>query len=753
MKKRGQSGFGGNVVWRGSVGQGAVLCLLASALFAGQTRTWSQGEFADFEKGIVKNLSLRSDGQLTLAPLSRELFDTSSAYLWALARDSKGNLYAGGGNGAKLYRIPPDGKGKLLADLDALEIHAIAVDSKDRVYAATTPDGKVYRIAGNGKPEVFYDPKSKYIWALAFDSQGNLLVATGDPGEIHRVAPDGKGSMFFKSDETHVRSMTIDASGNAIIGTEPGGLVMRVSPAGEGFVLYQTPKREVTAVAVAGNGSIYAAAVGAKQAALPAPAPAPVAPTPAVATVTVNAPGTAVPGPGGTPARPMAQPPASLGAPAGVSGGSEVYRIEPNGNPRRIWSHEQDVVYAIAFDGAGRAVLGTGNKGNVYRIESPTLWTALLTVPATQVTAFQAGREGRLYAATGNTGKVYEIGQGLEREGTIESDVFDAGMYSLWGRLSFEANLNGGQVAIAARSGNLDQPQKNWSPFSPPITETKGGRVSAPAARFAQWKATLTADGSGHSPELESVDLAYLPKNVEPRIEEIEMTPPNYKFPAPVTPLVSTQQTLNLPPLGRRPAGGAPAISLDTTTTTPAMQFAKGYVGARWLASDPNGDALIYTVEIRGAGETEWKPLKDRVAEKYISWDSTAFPDGEYRLRITASDAPANPPSEALAASMESDAFWIDNTPPKITGLAATRTGGKLEVRWHAADALNNITKAEYSLDGGEWTVVAPVTKLSDSPDLDYDLTIDAGPGEHTIAVRVEDDYENLASDKVVVGV
>jgi hypothetical protein len=263
-----------------------------------------------------------------------------------------------------------------------------------------------------------------------------------------------------------------------------------------------------------------------------------------------------------------------------------------------------------------------------------------------------------------------------------------------------------------------------------------------------QWKATLTADGSGHSPELESVDLAYLPKNVEPRIEEIELTPPNYKFPAATTPLVSTQQTLNLPPLGKRPA---PAFTIDAATTTPAMQLAKGYMGARWLASDPNGDSLIYTVEIRGAGETEWKPMKDRVAEKYISWDSTAFPDGEYRLRITASDAPGNPPSEALTTRMESYAFWIDNTPPRITDLAATRAGGKLEVRWHAADALNNITKAEYSLDGGEWTVVAPVTRLSDSLQLDYSLSIDAATGEHTIAVRVQDDYDNLASDKVVV--
>jgi hypothetical protein len=175
----------------------------------------------------------------------------------------------------------------------------------------------------------------------------------------------------------------------------------------------------------------------------------------------------------------------------------------------------------------------------------------------------------------------------------------------LWGRLSFEAKINGGKVAVAARSGNLDQPQKNWSAFSPPITEPKGGPVGAPAARFVQWKATLTADGSGHSPELESVDLAYLPKNVEPRIEEIEMTPPNYKVPAPATPVVTTQQTLNLPPLGKRPA---PAFTIDATTTTPTMQLAKGYVGARWLASDPNGDSLIYTVEIRGASETQRIP-------------------------------------------------------------------------------------------------------------------------------------------------
>jgi hypothetical protein len=344
----------------------------------------------------------------------------------------------------------------------------------------------------------------------------------------------------------------------------------------------------------------------------------------------------------------------------------------------------------------------------------------------------------------------------MEPEGSIESDVFDAGMYTLWGRLTFEAHLNGGHVAVTTRSGNLDQPQKNWSPWSAAITTTTGARITSPAARFVQWRATLTAGtGGGQSPELEQVDVAYLSKNVEPRVDQIEITPANYKFPAPsASPLLailSSTQALNLPPLGRRSSVTVPPLPADNTTTTPSLQFAKGYLGARWVAMDPNGDNMLYRVEIRGAGETEWKLLKDKVAEKYLSWDSTSFPDGEYRLRVTATDAPSNPPADAMTGQMVSDPFWIDNTPPKITGLTATRAGGKLEVKWHAADALNDLAKAEYSLDGGEWAVAAPVGKLSDSLELDYALSLEAAAGEHTVAVRVSDANDNMVVEKVVV--
>jgi sugar lactone lactonase YvrE len=717
-----------------------LFCVFPAALFAGQTRTWRQGEFADFEKGVVKNLSVRSDGVLTLAPRSKEWSDTSAMYLWTLARDSKGNLYTAGGSDARLYRIGPDGKSKVLAELDGLEIHAIAVDSKDRVYAATSPDGKVYRVAANGKSEVFFDPKAKYVWALAFDRQDNLFIATGDHGEVYRVTPDGKGKVFFQCEETHVRSLVLDPNGNVIVGTEPGGLVLRIGPSGEGFVLYQTPKREVTAVLVGRDGVIYAAAVGSRTAGQPATA---LQPTPAPALPAVPAPGQ--PGP-----RQAATVLPLSTAPLGVTGGSDIYSIDTTGSPRRLWTSPRDVAYALAFDNTGHVLVGTGNRGNIYRIESPNVYTALLTVPTTQVTAFQAGTDGRLYAATANVGKIYEISSEPESQGTIESDVFDAGLFTRWGRISFDAALNGGQISLQTRTGNLDQPQKNWSPWSGAVTDAKGGRITSPPARFVQWKATLTGSGA-KSPALNSVEVAYLPRNVEPHVDHIEITPVNYRFPAQIA--VSPVQSMNLPPLVAPTARSETiAATSDTTATlTPAMQFAKGNIGARWMAADPNGDSLVYKIEIRGANEKEWKLLKDKVPEKYYSWDSTAFPDGEYRLRVTASDAPSNPPAEALSGGLESDPFVIDNTPPRITGLTAARNGGKLQVRWHAADALNDIEKAEYSLDGGDWTLVAPTTGLSDSRELDYDLTVDSGPGEHTIAVRVEDAHANQSTDKSVV--
>ncbi|MGA2185491.1 MAG: hypothetical protein ABSH47_20925 [Bryobacteraceae bacterium] len=720
---------------------------LAPSCPAVETKYWQDNDQADFEKGTLKSVSLRSDGRLSLAPEVTEVYDTSVPYLWTIARDSRGNLYTGGsssgGDTAKLFVIAPDGKSRVLAAVQGLEIHAIALNRRDEVFVATNPDGRVYRIGRDSKPQEFFNPKTRYIWAMAFDSHNNLYVATGDDGQVFRVTPDGKSAMFFNTQDTHARSLAIDRDDNILIGTDPSGLILRVSPSGIGFVLYQAARKEITALAISSSGAIYAAGNGTKAPTVPmAPPPAPAPAPPAAGQIPVKM---------ATPAPPTLP----LGPPT-LAGGSEVYRIDPDGVPHRVWTSPQSLVYTISFDVNGLPLLGTGNSGRVYRLDSDVLSTILVDVPPTQITAFVPGSGGALYAATGNIGKVYRIGPGPAKSGTYESDVFDAAQFSRWGRFSIEGATAG--VAVSTRSGNVNRTQNNWSPWAPvPLAPDPGcascrdGKVTSPSARFFQYRLEFTPSG-GILPALSAAGLAYLPRNVAPTLEQIEIAPANYRFPAPsvAPPPAPSPTTLTLPALGaHRQVSSAPAVEPASTAQT--LTYSKGTIGARWAATDENGDPLIYRVEVRGIGEPNWLLLKDKVREKYTDIDSTAFPDGEYELRVTASDEPGNPEGEALTATLVSEPFLIDNTPPVISRLTADRSASGVHVRWHAQDAKTNITRAEYSVNGGEWKLAAPVGGLSDSLEEDYDVTIPGADVDGAmVAVRVTDDFDNSSVGRVL---
>ena len=720
----------------------AALVFLAAAPYrclASDTRVWDQSDQSDFTKGTPKKLSIRSDGRITLAPTFKELDSTNTPYLWAVAQDSKGTLYYAGGapTGAttKIYELPQNGKPKVLADLTGLEIHSLAVDKQDRLYAAVLPDAKIYRIDASGKPQLFFDPKCKYIWAMVFDKSGNLFVATGDTGLIYKVTPDGKGAKFADTEETHARSMIIDDAGNLIVGTEPSGLVMRITPDGKSFVLYQTNKREVTAVAER-DGVIYAASVGNKSGAASVTGAPPVLPSspPSVTPAGIPRSGTA----------PPSLPPAVGSLNASVNGGSEFYRIQKDGFAERLWSSPTELIYAIAFDSAGKPLLGTGNRGLIYRIDSDELSTQLLNAPPTQVTAFWEAHNGVVYAATGNVGNLYAIGPGTEMSGTLASDVLDAGDFSHWGKVHLTPTTELQEVSIETRSGNESNPENHWSPWSKVTMSDIGGSVQSPPARFLQYRLTVHCTPTGQSPEVSAVDIAYLPKNMAPKVGQIDIAPFNYRE-SPTSSLLErnvnaagSPMTLTLPAVGQRHPAGLSSLEGAGNAT---LQYNKGYVTVRWSASDPNGDSLIYKVEIRGKKENNWQTLKDKLQDRFYAFDSTAFPDGDYVVRVTASDAPGNTPADTLTASLESDPFTIDNTPPEITNVSVVE-GAQRAIRFTAKDALSWISKAEYSVNGGDWVLLLPENLVNDSQVLTYIVPAAAG---QMITVRVFDEDDNEA--------
>lgn len=727
----------------------ALLVALAAAPFtclAVDTHVWEQSDQADFARGTPQHISIRSDGHITLAPRFKELDSTNVPYLWAVVQNSKGTLYYAGGapTGAttKIFELAPNGKPRTFAELTGLEVHALAVDPEDRIYAAVLPDAKVYRIDKSGKPQLFFDPKCKYIWSLVMDHSGNLFVATGDAGLIYRVTSDGKSSKFFDTEETHVRSMILDNAGNLIVGTEPGGLILRITPKGQSFVLYQAAKREVTAIAEY-QGILYAAAVGSKTAAPSVSGAPPVLPSKTVAITPTGAPQSG--------SKPPSLPPAIGSLSAAVPGGSDVYRIQKDGFAELIWSSSSDLVYALAFDAGGKPLLGTGNKGVIYRIDSDQLSTELLNAPPTQVTAFLQGRNGLLYAATGNVGNLYSIAPALDSSGTLESEVLDTHDFAYWGKVHLTSTLHGGSITFETRSGNLSNPENNWSPWTNVTVTRLGGQIESPPARFLQYRLTLSCTSGEISPDVNVVDIAYLPRNVAPKIGPVEIAPFNYREPASASSLErsvtasGSPSTLTLPAVGQK---RSPSSSVLESSAGATLQYAKGFLTARWLASDPNGDPLVYKVEIKAKNESRWRTLKDKLQDRFYAFDTTAFADGEYLLRVSASDAPGNTPAAALTASLESDPFTIDNTPPEISGVAVVSKGSGRDFTFTAGDALSWIEKAEYSVDGGAWTLLNPIDKVTDSQTLKYMFTVPTG---EMVAVRVFDENDNVVVKQLTV--
>src|SRR5229473_5323238 len=712
------------------------------------TRTWEQSKFEELTKGTAKGIALRSEGGLELAPAFKALATTPSTYIWSIASDSGGNIYAAAGAPARGHRITPDGESMAIFEPQELQVQALVVDKKGIVYAATAPDGKVYRLeetkAASAKAGAksswsatpYFDPGSKYIWDIVLDNAGALFVATGDRGEIYKVSPNGQHSLFFKSDEVHIRVLALDPNGNLIAGSDGSGLVYRIAPTGEAFVLYSAPKKEITALAIDGAGNIYAAATGDKR---------PGGTTPGMG-ITLTTPAPASPAPGGNvtpaPATPMMTTP--FPAPgAGATGGSEIYRIAPDGAPARLWSSHEDLVYALAFDQHGRLLAGTGNRGHIFAINGVDDFTDLIKASATQITAFAAAPGGGLFASGSNLGKIFVLGPGPESEGTYESDVFDARVFSLWGRATVRTV---GNVEIYARSGNVDNPDRNWSHWTRINFALAGAaELNVPPARFVQWKSVLHAGNP--APRVDAVLLNYLPKNVAPEIDDITVQP-GYRY-------QPTSHVSGSEP----PAPGQPRFD----PPPPAVRD-RDSVGIHWLAHDDNDDQLIYSVYYRGDGESRWLPLKNNLSDRYYSFDASLLPDGGYTVKVIASDAPSHSPGEALYAQRVGNRFEVDTTPPVIDNLTATLDGKQIHVHFRASDSFSPIKRAEYSLDGGDWQFVEPVGQLADSKTEDYDFRVavqqpEAVPSlmagstanDHVVVVRTYDRFDNLATAKAVL--
>jgi hypothetical protein len=192
---------------------------------------------------------------------------------------------------------------------------------------------------------------------------------------------------------------------------------------------------------------------------------------------------------------------------------SAVYRINPDNTVETLWSSKEENVYdLLALQ--NQVLFSTDQNGRIYGL-SPDLRITLVTETGEGETTRLLPSEHSILAATGNMGHIYRLGDKPGASGSYEAPVHDSGTASRWGSLSWRADVPAGcGLVFRTRSGNSARPDRTWSDWSGPLTDSTGARIASPNARYIQWKVEMSGSAGAtpaaeqHHPGLPAAEFA-----------------------------------------------------------------------------------------------------------------------------------------------------------------------------------------------------------------------------------------------------
>jgi hypothetical protein len=698
----------------------ATLALAASA-GAAVPKTFRQTSAKDFEEGEATASLILPDGAV-VPGMKPSPIAVDAAFVWCGATSPNGRTaYFGTGDEGRIYAVDVEGndtRARLLATLDAAWVTALATRPDGTLIAGTTPGGRVFTI----------DPKSgaarplatlgvDHVWALVVDAKTGVVYAgTGGPGKIFAIDPSGKSRELWASGDQHVVSLLQADATHLYAGTSDQAILFRVGLDGKAEALADFDAEEVRALGRFG-GSLYAA-VNDFERVGPTPTLAPAGPHGTKITVS----------PSGSPASA-----GSLPRPGQRKAKAALYRIDPDGRMEQVFSIGDGYLTSLAFDDQGRAFVGSGTEGRVFRVDANRDAALAIDLPERQaLTLLRAGKT--FLVGTGDVGGIYRVVAAASRQATYLSRVMDADFRARFGLLRWRGAHG---LGVETRSGNTARPDPTWSAFAgldrPRATADGGvGLVASPAARYVQYRVTFGAPDA----RLDAVTLAYLAQNQRARITELTVGDP-------------------APPASgaANPFGG---LSLSTSLSTSLSSGAaparahSPVVKLRWKADNPDGDELDYRLTFRQEDEAVWRPLggPDPLSKGEYDWNTEGLPDGNYVVRVVASDERSEARERVLEASFTSTPILVDNRKPEVVGLVAKYPF----VSGRARDDQSPLTGLEYAIDGGDWQVLSVADGICD--DLVEAFTLKLPPlplGPHAVTVRAWDSADNVGAAAVTV--
>lgn len=660
----------------------ASLALLSSSALAVGTRTFQLDSLDELKGGDLQGVSIDSSGNVRAGLTLGGVPIPGASSAWSAVVLPDGSTLIGTGSEGKIYRVQ-GGRATLVATTGGFGVSALVLAWNGSVIAGTFPEGKLFRVDPNGKGETATQltslGSSGEIWGLAYDAKSSALyAATGSPGKLFRVTADGRAQEYFSTEEPHLVSVAVGSDGAVYAGSTGGGLLYKVTGPGRAEVVMDFEADDVKAIAPGKDGGLYAI---------------------------VNT----YPDQNDSVKRNKLGPSTPQSTKPGKPGKGALWHIGGDGVAEQLSSYSDTHLVSLALGEDDRPYVGTGVEGRVYAV-SPDHVEQLVADTAER----QAGvlvMSGKRRAVITSDPVVYHEVRGVGGADAIwTSKVLDAGLRASFGRASWRAD---GEVDLSTRSGNTSAPDATWSAWSSDLTAP--GDIVSPPARFIQVRARFRRDPSA---VLREVTLAFVTDNARAVVTSIDATPKGSSSSKTKTGIAAS-------------GGEAPQAS--------------AVIKLSWKVDNPDKDDLRYRISYRPEGQGGYRDLLkpgEKLTKAEYEWDTTALPQGVYRVRVEASDELANPPERTKKHALESKTLLIDNTPPSFSSLSLQ--GRKLS--GEVTDGLGPIARVEVSVAGSdEWRPIFPSDGVFDEATEAFSTDVSGivPPGSHIVAVRVYDSAGN----------
>jgi len=694
---------------------------------------WDWPADRSFDELNLNGAALDRDGYLGAGLIARAIGPDGPEVFWRVVPDGTGGFYTGTGHGGELHHTSAGGKSRLVTRLEGTEIFSLLVLPGGDLLAGCGPEGHLYRIDREGGNLLVGTVAGGYVWAMVQDEDSGLVwLATGSPAGLSRFDPDDN---TLTEDVELPAQNTLDlwmtSAGELLLATQGPGLIYGYRPGEKPRLLYETAQDEARQFIAGPEGVIFLLALHSGDEVPPRLAGRinGVQPSPPAALMPLL-------GLDDTPDI----PPAAL------------YRIGGDGLVEPWWTGHNSLMTATWSRRwgwlAGGELATEGGHATLHRLTPPRGSHTLARWAGGDVLDIMVPADvpEEIVICQAHPGAVFGLGDKGDEPRAALSPPLDGGRPVRWGRLTWRGEGKSGRLKWSVRGGNRSQPDESWTAWSDTWTDPDHA-LDLPPSRFLQWRVEFPDDaGREDSWRVMQVSVSAWQDNLAPVISNLQL---EYLKDVFLGGMINGADNITQRFRSGLQAEFSRNAVLDKWAGPTRSALARSVRIFTWEGSDPNGDRLTYRLQYRRAGEDAWRPISTgrpgvfATNETLASWDTTEVPDGQYTVRLVASDRRDNPESLALETRRLLGPVVVDNTAPEVSHFQVQATANGFLVKCRVEDHASALAGAQVVLPDGSFERLDPVDRICDSRREDFAAEI-VWPREGTLAgtkpwlVRVE---------------